>query len=235
MPLSAGEEEQKQHFDMAANQYPRDAILRPAMHVRLELQHVLDRLKGVQIDGPIVDFGAGTGRLSIALAKEGYSVLAVDISEISLNTLSAVAQDLHLPPIQTSLVFPSQGTFPAIVGADVLHHVDMDEYLPKIYAALREGGKVVFTEPGALNPTWYVYLSLFYDMAVEKRIVHNNLITLHRKFKQYGFRDVRITGLGLIPRPFFNWMHAACRLHDALGNLPGPKLFAYRYIIEASK
>src|SRR5215216_6154222 len=136
----SGEEQQKQHFSLAAHQYPRDAILKPSIHTALELQNVLDRLKGLQIDGPVVDFGAGTGRLSIPLAKAGYAVFAVDISDISLNILSVVAHELGLPSIETSLVFPSHATFSAVVGADILHHVDMDVYLPKIYAALRDGG-----------------------------------------------------------------------------------------------
>ena len=231
----SGEEQQKQHFSLAAHQYPRDAILKPTIHTVLELQNILDRLKGLQIDGPVVDFGAGTGRLSIPLAKAGYDVFAVDISDVSLNTLNVVAHELGLRSIQTSLEFPSNASFSAVVGADVLHHVDMDVYLPKIYAALRDGGKAIFSEPGALNPVWYVYLSLFYDMRVEKRIVYNNLITLRRKFTQYGFRDVRITGLGLLPRSLFSRLRAACQLNDTIGNLPLLKWFAYRYIIEASK
>jgi hypothetical protein len=48
-----------------------------------------------------------------------------------------------------------------------------------------------------------------------------------------------VSGLGLLPRPFFNWSKALSALNDALlnealGSLPLIKLFAYRYIIEAS-
>jgi hypothetical protein len=43
-----------------------------------------------------------------------------------------------------------------------------------------------------------------------------------------------VSGLGRRPRPFFNWSKALSALNDALGNLPLIKLFAYRYIIEAS-
>ncbi len=232
-----GYEDQKEHFDLAKHQYSLDAILNPPLHTRLEMKRVLDVLTGIPT-GPrqtILDFGAGTGRLSIALAQSGYSVLAVDISEISLAKLQGVAGKLGLDSIQMSTTFPSDDTFSAVVGADVLHHVDLDDYVPKLYGVLAEGGKAVFSEPGGLHPFWYAYLSVFYDMRVERRIVHSNLFTLRRKFERHGFRDVKISGVGLLPRPLFGWSRAACELHDRSGNLPIAKWFAYRYLIEATK
>jgi hypothetical protein len=56
---------------------------------------------------------------------------------------------------------------------------------------------------------------------------------LRRKFEAHGFRDVRVSGLGRLPRPFVNWSKRLSRLNDALGDLPLVKLFAYRYIVEA--
>ena len=228
-------EDQKRHFDVAGNQYPRDAILAPPLHTVLELRGVLDKLAGVSAGAPVLDFGAGTGRLTIALAKAGYAVLATDISHQSLTTLAEVASQLGLDSIQTSTGFPAHGGFGAVVGADMLHHVNLDEYLPKFHSVLADGGKIVFTEPGGMNPGWYVYLSAALAMKVERRIVHCNLRTLRRKLLRHGFHDVKITGVGLLPRPIFGWGESACRLHDRGGNLPVLKWFAYRYLIEAMK
>ncbi len=236
MPVDhSGYEDQKEHFDLAKHQYSREAILNPPRHTNLEIQGVLDALAGIPAGEQVVDFGAGTGRLAIALARAGYSVLAVDISETSLATLCDLAAGLDLDAIETSTTFPDHGTFAAVVGADVLHHIDLDDYLPKLYAVLPEGGKAVFTEPGGMNPIWYAYLSIFYDMRVERRIVHCNLSTLRRKFERHGFRDVKISGVGLLPRPLFGWSDAACSLHDRSGNLPVLRWVAYRYLIEATR
>lgn len=228
-------EDQKEHFDLARNQYPTEAILNPPLHTQLELQSVLDKIDGLPVDQQVLDFGAGTGRISIAIAQSGYPVLSVDISETSLNRLAGVANELGLDSIQTTTVFPDQGDFGAVVGADILHHVDLDDFLPRFHAVLRDGGKAVFSEPGGMNPGWYVYLSMFYDINVERRIVHCNLYTLRKKFLLHGFRDVRITGVGLLPRPMFKWGQTACELHDRIGNLPVLRWFAYRYLIEATK
>ena len=227
--------DQKEHFDAARHQYPRDAIIAPPLHTALELQGVLDRLRGVPAEQQILDFGAGSGRLSIALAKAGHSVLSVDISDVSLRNLSALAHELGLHSIQTASVLPANGVFPAVVGSDILHHVELDEYLPQLSALLPRGGKAVFTEPGGLNPSWYAYFMLLRAMRVERRIVHSTLPRLTRAFRRHGFRDVRITGVGMLPRPFFGWSEASCRAHDRSGDLPLVRWFAYRYLIEATK
>jgi 2-polyprenyl-3-methyl-5-hydroxy-6-metoxy-1,4-benzoquinol methylase len=226
---------QREYFDVAEHQYPRAAVVMPARHTEVEGRNVLDRLEVAQAEGPVIDFGAGTGRLSIALARAGYAVLAVDVSDRSLAVLRETAHELRLHAIETASVLPSVGCFAAIVDSDVLHHVDLDVQLPRIYGLLRTGGRAVFSEPGAFNPAWYVYLALFHDLRIERRIVTCNLLQLRRTFERHGFRNVRITGLGLWPRPLFGWGHAACRWHDAMGNWPLLRWFAYRYVIEAEK
>ncbi|CAN5636736.1 hypothetical protein BH23CHL3_BH23CHL3_08020 [soil metagenome] len=227
--------DQKSHFDESKNQYAPGAIIAPPLHTTLELRRVIETLDSVPFSERVVDFGAGTGRLSVALAKAGYSVLASDISERSLATLDDLARKLNLQTIHTSTAFPNCGTFGAAVGSDVLHHVDLDEFLPRFHSVLRDCGKIVFTEPGGMNPVWYVYLTAFYDMRVERRIVHCNLRTLRRKLIKHGFSDVKITGVGLLPRPLFGCNDTACRLHDRSGDLPVLRCVANRYLIEATK
>jgi SAM-dependent methyltransferase len=181
----------------------------------------------------VLDFGAGTGRLTVALVDAGHDVHAVDLSERSLAGLDEVLRELALPPVASSTTLPATGCFRAIVGADVLHHVDLDTYLPRLKALLGYPGKVVFTEPGGRNPIWYAYLTLFYDMRVERRIMFSTPRSLRRAFTRHGYRNVRITGIGLLPRPLFSRSKRLCHWHDRLGNAPILRSFAYRYLIEA--
>lgn len=127
-------------------------MIAPPLHTVQELDGVLGAMASVPLDRPIIDFGAGTGRLTIALARTGYSVLAVDISESSLAVLAQVALDLGLPGVHRSASLPTGGVYGAAVGADVLHHVDLDDVLPRLHALLEDGGRIVFTEPGGSNP-----------------------------------------------------------------------------------
>jgi 2-polyprenyl-3-methyl-5-hydroxy-6-metoxy-1,4-benzoquinol methylase len=228
-------EEQRQHFERARNQYPPSSIEHPPLHTEIEQQRILDAVAPIPAGAAVLDFGAGTGRLTIPLARLGYRVTAVDISETSLAELAALTARLGLPDVTVSTTLPAGQAFSAIVGADILHHVDLDDCLPELYKALEPGGRLVFTEPGGMNPVWYVYLSLAYDFRVERRIVHSNLRTLPKAFVRHGFRDVRITGIGLLPRPVFGRSRALCEWHDRAGNVPIARWFAYRYLIEARK
>ncbi len=226
---------QKQYFDAPRNQYPPARIVTPPLRTELELRYVLERLAGISSGARIVDFGSGTGRLTIPLTQAGYAVVAVDVSERSLAALRDTVRDLGLPSVETATTIPSGEAYPAIVGADVLHHVDLDEHLPSIRQSLANGGRAIFSEPGGFNPAWYLYLPLMYDMRIEKRVILSNPLALDRKFRAHGFRDVRITGMGLVPRQLLSWSARACHWHDRLGDKPVLRWFAYRYIIEATK
>src|SRR3990172_2225021 len=193
---------QRTFLDVEKNRYERNLIVNPPLHTALELDAVIERLGKVAPKGPVIDFGAGSGRLTIPLLQRGYSVLAVDVSSSSLANLEALAESLSLPSLRTSSTLPQHQKHKAIVGCDILHHIDLDEYLPVFHDLLEPEGRVIFSEPGAFNPTWYIYLPLFYDWKVEKGVTACTLPNLKKKLHKYGFRNVNITGLGLLPRPF---------------------------------
>jgi len=227
------EVEQRDYFDIDKHQYSLDAIHSPPLHAAIELDRVVNALGANGSGQQVLDFGAGTGRLTVALLNRHYTVHAVDLSESSLARLREVVQTRQLAPVTTSTALPDSGLYAAVVGADVLHHVDMNHYLPKIRMLLGSRGKLVFTEPGGLNPAWYVYLSIFHSMSVERRIVFNNVWYLRRALRQSGFHNVKVTGIGLFPRPMFGKNARLCDWHDRLGNMPVLRWFAYRYLIEA--
>ena len=224
---------QQRHFDRPSNQYRPAKVVRPPTHSAIELEYVIQALRSIPRWGTVVDFGAGTGRLAIAVARAGYRVIAVDVSRASLDVLDRTAANLGLENIHTTTQLPDCPV-DAVVGADVLHHVDLNEWLPKLHALLSPSGKAVFSEPGGLNPAWYPYLAALGQLRVEKRIVKSNIATLRRGFSRHGFRDIVITGLGIAPRPLLGFRPSVCRCHDRLGNVAGLRWFAYRYLVEAT-
>lgn len=227
--------QQKQFFDVIKNQYAQDLITSPPYHTELEIHALLKDVKKLSKQEIIVDYGAGSGRITVPLLQNNQKVLAVDISDKSLEKIKAMTKKLGLKGLQTSYVLPNKNTAAAIVGADILHHVDLDEELPKLYASLKKGGIISFSEPCAWNLSWHIYLRIASDWEVEKRMLYCSYFNLKNSFQRHGFRNVEIEGLGALPRPFFNWSKPLSRFNDALGNAPLLNLFSYRYIIRATK
>lgn len=226
---------QSKFFDKREHQYSLELILHPPLHTILEVNEIMKRIVDLNSMDYVVDFGAGSGRITIPLLKNNFSVYAIDVSERSLNNLRKTARKLLLHSLRTTASLPRNGKFKAIVGADILHHVELNKYLPKIFNSLEKGGKVIFSEPCAFNLAWYIYLPIASDWKLEKGLLSCTYSNLKNTFEEHGFKNITISGLGLLPRPFFNWSKKLCKLNDWLGNLPILKLFAYRYIIEATK
>ncbi len=227
--------QQQKFFNATDNQYAQTLILNPPYHTLLETNALLKQLTNINKKTMVIDFGAGSGRITIPLLQKGFSVMAVDISNNSLTKIKTLAKKLSLSSLQTSNALPKKKKAHAIVGADILHHIDLDEQLPAMYDSLEKGGIAAFSEPCAWNPTWHVYLRIASDWEVEKRMIYCSYFNLKKTFTRHGFRNVKISGLGVLPRPFFNWSQRISRLHDTVGNMPLLNLFAYRYIISATK
>jgi 2-polyprenyl-3-methyl-5-hydroxy-6-metoxy-1,4-benzoquinol methylase len=226
---------QKEHFDAAHHQYDPDSILSPPRHTVQELHDLVESLSDIPKDQPILDFGSGTGRVSIALARAGHRVLAVDISQASLDRLQDIAAQLEITSIETATAIPAGRQFPAIVGADVLHHVNLDEFLPLFHAHLAPGGKLAFSEPNGFNPAWYIYLPFASTIRAEWRVVLTTIPILTRQLKRAGFEDIRLTGKGVLPLPLISWSDRASAAHARMGDLPLLRWVAYRYLVQARK
>lgn len=225
---------QQMFFDRAERQYKKERILNPPFHTQLEINEIIRRMRKPSAQY-VADFGAGSGRVTIPLLKAGYQVWAIEVSRQSLLNLQSTAKKLQLLALRVARVFPSGQKFAAIVGADILHHVNLDETIPLLFKVLSKEGKAVFSEPCALNVVWYLYLPIYSDWSVEKGILQCRYFHLIKKFKQYGFSAVKVHGLGFLPTPLFNWSKPLCILNHRLGNMPVLKFFAYRFIIEATK
>ncbi len=44
------------------------------------------------------------------------------------------------------------GSFDAVYGSSILHHLNIDAALAEVHRVLRPGGRIVFAEPNILNP-----------------------------------------------------------------------------------
>lgn len=73
-----------------------DSRLNRSRHGQLEFATTMNYIhRYAQKGGNILEIGAGTGRYSIALAREGYKVTAVELVETNLEVLKSNSRDMN--------------------------------------------------------------------------------------------------------------------------------------------
>ena len=102
-------------------------------------------------DKEILDFGGGTGLLTLPLAKQAKSVTLVDISEKMLEQARLKAERQDIKNIhfleQDLLEKPLEKEFDLMVVCRVLHHMpDLDATLLLFYQHLREDGQLLLAD-----------------------------------------------------------------------------------------
>ena len=102
-------------------------------------------------DKEILDFGGGTGLLSLPLAKQAKLVTLVDISEKMLEQARLKAEQQDIKNIQfleqDLLKNPLKQEFDLIVVCRVLHHMpDLDAALSLFHQHLKEDGQLLLAD-----------------------------------------------------------------------------------------
>lgn len=102
-------------------------------------------------DKEILDFGGGTGLLTLPLAKQAKFVILVDISEKMLEQARLKAEQQDIKNIQfleqDLLKNPLEKEFDLIVVCRVLHHMpDLDEALSLFHQHLKEDGQLLLAD-----------------------------------------------------------------------------------------
>jgi 2-polyprenyl-3-methyl-5-hydroxy-6-metoxy-1,4-benzoquinol methylase len=145
----------------------------------------------------ILDIGCGTGRHSRELAKRGYSVTGVDLSESQLNHAKEIAAKDGLNinfQIQDArkLTFSNEYDLAIMLceGAFPLMETDEMNYqiLKNATSALKDNGKLIFTTLNGLFPLFHSVKDFIANFQAE-----GNSISDDNSFDLMTFRDHNIT------------------------------------------
>ena len=102
-----------------------------------------------------LEVGCGTGLFLAQAARSGATIRALDLSTHLLARARARLGGSANVALQCGnaeqMPYPD-GTFDAVYGSSVLHHLDLDRALREVFRVLRPAGRMVFTEPNILNP-----------------------------------------------------------------------------------
>lgn len=104
-------------------------------------------------DKRILEVGCGAGVVSVALALSGAQVTAVDVSASGLRVTRERAAHYGVADRVTTLQcaaerleFP-EGSFDLFLAKSVVHHLLIDEVMPRVFAMLAPGGRGAIVEP----------------------------------------------------------------------------------------
>ena len=131
-------------------------------------------------DKEILDFGGGTGLLTLPLAKQVKSVTLVDISEKMLEQARLKAEQQDIKNIQfleqDLLEKPLEQEFDLIIVSRVLHHMpDLDEALSLFHQHLKEDGQLLLADFTKTEANHHGF-----DLAeLEKQLIEHGFSSVH--------------------------------------------------------
>ena len=130
-------------------------------------------------DKEILDFGGGTGLLSLPLAKQAKSITLVDISEKMLEQARLKAEQQDIKNIhfleQDLLEKPLKKEFDLIVVCRVLHHMpDLDAVLSLFHQHLKADGQLLIADFTKTEANHHGF----------------ELVELENKLAQFGFSSI---------------------------------------------
>ena len=132
------------------------------------------------LDKEILDFGGGTGLLTLPLAKQAKSVTLVDISEKMLEQARLKAEQQDIKNIQfleqDLLEKPLEQEFDLIIVSRVLHHMpDLDEALSLFHQHLKEDGQLLLADFTKTEANHHGF-----DLAeLEKQLIEHGFSSVH--------------------------------------------------------
>lgn len=151
----------------------------------------------------ILEVGAGAGRFSIPLKSLGIEVEALDFSPVLLDELKK--KDSQIKVIKADIdKLESKGSYEAVVGFYVLHHLEnLEKSLASMFRVLKNGGKICFVEPNPNNLMYFIqpFVSKNMSWAEEKGFLKMRERYLKKEFEKVGFSDFKIEKFGFFP-PF---------------------------------
>lgn len=119
-------------------------------------QLVANFLSPINETTKVLEIGCGAGDFTIYLLEKlpFCTYYGMDISK---GLLEIAQRRIHKKGVtflkgNVEDIDPQVGSFDAVIGASILHHLDTTKTLSGIYKVLNPGGKIFFMEPNMRNP-----------------------------------------------------------------------------------
>ena len=177
----------------------------------LRHEATLKELLRVNVPGKrVLDIGCGYGGSSIDLLQQQASyVYGIDISQKFIASAKSFSKPNRLDFDLHDISQPIQGKYDVIFGRSILHHLDYQEVLNRLYTDnLNPNGIMIFMEPLGSNLLLRIYWQIAKDAHTpdEKPFMRQDLNWLKGQFKQFTFIPINYFSLlfGIVSSKLFN-------------------------------
>jgi len=154
----------------------------------------------LRADMQALDFGAGTGLVTLGLLSDVNSVTAVDASGEMLRVLDEKLRSLRIANVHTLQCDISRAPLPAnqfdlVVSSMVLHHLpDVSPVLQRLRPCLRPGGWIALADLDTEDGSFHADMTGVFHNGLDRRDVCQWL-------EQAGFSNVVARNAHTITRP----------------------------------
>jgi len=214
---------QREYFESSVK---RTMVPETTPYIRRQVDELLD-FAGVESGASVLEVGCGMGRYTLPLAERGVRVEGLDLSPVLLDRLREYDGGRHQIALHCADVVDHppglDGRFDAVVGFFTLHHL---HDLPLCFSAmsrfLRPGGRIVFLEPNAWNPLYYLQILLTPRMtwAGDGGVAKMRRHVLFGAMRSAGFVRPELRRFGFFP-PFLANRPWGARAERQLERIPG--------------
>jgi SAM-dependent methyltransferase len=173
-----------------------------------------------------LELGCGTGVFLSQVASSGARIHGLDLSQELLaraHTRLASSPNVRLDGGNAEQTPYRDGSFDAVYGSSVLHHLDLDRALVEVFRVLRPGGSLTFAEPNALNPQVAVMfrvnaLKPYFGVSPDEMAFSR--FAARRALQRAGFADIQVRPFDFVhpslPRAMLGIAASVGRVLEAL-------------------
>jgi ubiquinone/menaquinone biosynthesis C-methylase UbiE len=138
----------------------------------------------------ILNLGCGLGEEAVYLAILGARVVAIDISSEMIKITKRLAKKYKVDKNITFRKMSCENmgfkdnSFDAVLGCNILHHVNIKKTVTEIKRVLKPKGVAVFAEPLAYNPVINIYRKMAYKVRTdgEHPLYMSDIKLIEKKF-----------------------------------------------------
>lgn len=172
-------------------------------------RYILPQISDFKKKCSILDIGSGAGTISLFLAKQGYNVVGIDISQKAVEASIQSAKELGLETKVSFLntdfkKFDYKRKFDVTICLEVIEHYKEDEkFLIKVYDLLKDNGLFILSTPLSTAPLQKLRLVSSFDRRVGhlKRYSKDEIVS---KVNNSGFKvEKLIETEGIIRNSFY--------------------------------